>query len=706
LLCGQAAANLPFIGLDRIFPLGGAAGSQVVVDLYGRDLDDVRRLHFDDPGLKAELVKPNQFRVTIAAGVPAGTHELRAVGKYGISAPRLFTVSRGLTEVREVEPNDVPSAAQAVPMNAAVQATSDHKGVDFFRFPARAGQRVTIDCQAFRLDSTLRAVLSLHAADGKELAAGRPDSGRTDPLLDFRIPADGDYLVGVHDLTYVGDLPYRLVISNHPQIDHAFPLAVVPGTRSELMLLGRNLPGGRATRSGTGEGLPLDQCRFPFAVPEAPPARRGLAFINHPAAPYLSAGAFQVWPPGMPDALNPVTLVFATAPVMVETEPNDTPETAQAVSRPSLICGRFHTAGDADWFGIPAKAGETILLDLVCERIESPGDPFLVVTDAQGQELATFDDQGENATVDGVTLLLQLNRDPRGSFTAPSDGLYRVMVQDRTGRHGARCHYALRVGAPEPDFLPVVLHETLDDPSGIRTPSAPLVRQGGSTACVLALNRRDGFEGPVVVEAEGLPRGVSCPQVHLGPNVPSALVVFTAAPDAPEWTGTIRLKAFATIAGKRVERAAGVAQRRWGDRNQNNASRLNRELGLAVRSRAPYGLRCPGATLTTVPGKTLATKVMAERYWPDFTGAIQLTGRNLPAGFDVPATDLPADAREVAIKINVAAEVPPGTYSLVLHGDAQVPFSADPAVAEKPKVRVADPAPPLTVTVMASPEKP
>jgi hypothetical protein len=188
--------------------------------------------------------------------------------------------------------------------------------------------------------------------------------------------------------------------------------------------------------------------------------------------------------------------------------------------------------------------------------------------------------------------------------------------------------------------------------------------------------------------------------------VPSALVVFTAVPDAPEWTGTIRLNAWAMIGGKRVEHAVGVAQRRWGDSNQNNASRLNRELCLAVRSRAPYGLRCPGTTLTTVPGKTLEVKVTAERYWPDFTDAIQLTGWNLPTGFDVPATDLPAGGQEVAIKIHVAVEVPPGTYSLVLRGDAQVPFSADPAAAEKPKVRVADPAPPLTVTVVAPPEKP
>src|SRR5438445_3959244 len=87
-------AQLPHARLDRIFPLGGAAGSEVLLDIAGKDLDDVKALHFDHPGLKAEFVKPNQFRVRIAADTPAGTYDVRAAGKYGITGARLFAVSR------------------------------------------------------------------------------------------------------------------------------------------------------------------------------------------------------------------------------------------------------------------------------------------------------------------------------------------------------------------------------------------------------------------------------------------------------------------------------------------------------------------------------------------------------------------------------------------------------------------------------------
>jgi hypothetical protein len=102
----------------------------------------------------------------------------------------------------------------------------------------------------------------------------------------------------------------------------------------------------------------------------------------------------------------------------------------------------------------------------------------------------------------------------------------------------------------------------------------------------------------------------------------------------------------------------------------------------------------------------LEAKVAVERYRPEFQDAIPLTGLNLPPGFEFPATDLPAGWNEVPIKVNVAADVPPDIYSVVLRGAAQVPFSPDPAVTDKSKVRVADPASPLTVKVVAPQENP
>jgi hypothetical protein len=183
-------------------------------------------------------------------------------------------------------------------------------------------------------------------------------------------------------------------------------------------------------------------------------------------------------------------------------------------------------------------------------------------------------------------------------------------------------------------------------------------------------------------------------------------VVFTAEPDAPEWTGPIRLKAWAMIGDKRVEREVRGGQRRWGEGSPSNASRAVRQLCLAVRSKAPYGLRTPETRLTVEPGKTLETKVTLRRYWPEFTDAIQLTGLNLPPGFDVSPADLTAGGTEVAVRINVSADVAPGTYSVVVRGAATVPFSADPTATEKQKVRVADPATPLTIEVKPSSQKP
>jgi len=66
----------------------------------------------------------------------------------------------------------------------------------------------------------------------------------------------------------------------------------------------------------------------------------------------------------------------------------------------------------------------------------------------------------------------------------------------------------------------------------------------------VCINRWDGLSGPLTVEAEGLPKGVSCLPVHISPQTQFANVVFTATADAPEWSGAIRLKAWATVEGK------------------------------------------------------------------------------------------------------------------------------------------------------------
>src|ERR1700722_945396 len=117
LLVSAARADLPSPRLDRLTPLGAAAGSSVEVDVAGADIEEASKLFFDHPGITVSHIKDRKFKVTIAADVPPGTYDARLFGKYGVTNPRLFAVSRGLAEIAEKKPNYEPVTAQNVPLN-------------------------------------------------------------------------------------------------------------------------------------------------------------------------------------------------------------------------------------------------------------------------------------------------------------------------------------------------------------------------------------------------------------------------------------------------------------------------------------------------------------------------------------------------------------------------------------------------------------
>jgi hypothetical protein len=485
----------------------------------------------------------------------------------------------------------------------------------------------------------------------------------------------------LHDTTFAGGRPYRLIISNRPHVENVFPSAVAPGQTVRLRVLGRNLPGAKRTA-----GSALEEITIPFTAPRDPGGLLRFDLRNHLPAASLTARGLQTWPKGLEKALNPITVAYAPAPVTLEREPNNTAKTAQEIKLPAVVCGRLDKPGDADWYAFSAKAGEQIAVDLLCERLDFPGDPFVLVTDDKGKELASFDDHGIN-----FNALTQFNRDPLGTFTAPAKGKYRLLVQDRYRNGGPRYQYVLYLGKPQPDFHPVVIHETNPQPT------CPLVRRGGSASMDLCLNRQN-FNGPVVIEAEALPPRVTCAPVHVSPQTQFASVVFTAAADAKEWTGAVRLKAWALVGGKRLERPVRCAQRRGADIPD---CRVSREVCLAVRGPAPYGVVLPAEKAKVTVGGSFEVKATVRRHWPDFKGAVRLSGLNLPPGFSVPTTEIAAGKDTATLKISVAGNVPPGTYTVVLRGDAQVPFARSPKAA-KANTRVADPSTPLTVVVSAA----
>src|SRR5690606_34264681 len=154
------------------------------------------------------------------------------------------------------------------------------------------------------------ASLVLTDSDGKVLESSHNVIGR-DPLLDFTAPAEGDYLVGIHDFLYNGGAGYHylLTVSTRPWIDAVFPPAGQEGQVIEATLLGRNLPGG-----SRGDGLELDgkpletlNVSIPVLAPRGPRPDHDL-----PSRAILPGFDFQH------GETNTVQLGIATEPVFVE----------------------------------------------------------------------------------------------------------------------------------------------------------------------------------------------------------------------------------------------------------------------------------------------------------------------------------------------------------------------------------------------------
>ncbi|MFO0800756.1 MAG: hypothetical protein U0804_25095 [Gemmataceae bacterium] len=682
-----ARADLPSPRFDRLAPLGGAPGSTVEVEAIGADLEDATKLVFDHIGITAEHVKDRKFKVTVTANVPAATYDTRLVGRDGVTNPRLFAVSAGLTELAEKEPNDAPAQAQVVPMNTAVNGSSDQGREDVFRVAVRKGQRVVVECFAQRLDSQLDATLTVSAADGRPVPSNGDYFGR-DPLVEFVAPADGDYLVSLNDLSFRGGHPYRLVVTDRPHVENVFPRAVKVGQPSLVSVFGRNL-GGKASGLVLHD-LPLD------VIPETvDPLRdiftRGLfRFTEHPTAHSVLPTAATCTLTGFQHRGVPL-LVTDTA-VSLEQEPNDDPKSPQKLTLPAVVSGRFDKERDADWFQIEPTEGGQYSFEVYCERIAGRADPYLVVLDEKDNRVAELDDFGIRANAfDGHV------RDPSGVVNLNAKQKYRVLVQDRFRRGGPRYQYVLTVRKPVPDFYPAVIHHQNPGPGGTT------VRKGGTAYLDLIVHNTDGFSGPFTVTAEGLPKGL-----HTAPTTVTggdrAVVVLWADADAPDFVGPIRLTATATRGVEVLVREVRPYTRVWNSTDLNS-SRPTRELVVAVADAAPFAVVPAAERLTIEAGQKADLKLTCQRHQADFKAAVNLSGLSLPNAVRVTTASIPEGKADATVTVEVPANTRPGEYTFALQCQAQVPFSKDAKAATRPNTLVTTPSRPVTVVVTAAPGK-
>jgi hypothetical protein len=668
--------------------MGGKAGATVELKVAGQNLGKPEGLHFSFPGAKVEVLdsaavtadpkkgmgKPpanlqaHRFKVTLPADAPLGVQDVRVVSKGGISNARAFVVG-DLAEVNEQEPNDDVDKPQRIALNSTVNGViASPTDVDYYAFTGKKGQRVVCSCLTTSIDSKLPIGVEIFDRAGASLGSGR-NYYENDALVDVTLPADGEYLVRVYSFTYTQggiDYFYRLSVTTAPWIDTVHPSMVQPGKEADVTVFGRNLPGGVLDPSGAVAGRPLESIKTKVRAP-ADASMGRLAFPGFVPSRSSATEGFALRLKNESGTSNPFLITYARAPVVLDHGDNNVQASAQKVSIPCEIAGRIEHKGNTDWYAFSAKKGAVIGIEAFGERIGSPVDLFFQLVSEKGTAITEQDDTAETL----VPYFSSRTDDPaRYRFVAPGDANYFLKVSSRAAftDFGPRHRYTVRIGPDEPDFQIVAM------PASPLTPDSAVLGAFGSYGFNVFVWRLGGFTGDVTVTADKLPPGLSVRPQVLANGQKQVAVVVSAGPDAPPYAGPITLTGTAVVDGKKLTREVRAAGIVWPVPQPNilTLTRLDRELVLAIRDKAPYSLSTTTDKLKVTQGEKISIPVKLTTHSPDFKSTVTLTAAALPQGLNVPPVTLTAAKDTVAAAFEAkGAGLAPGNYTLVLRGQTQ-----------------------------------
>jgi hypothetical protein len=641
---GVAGAQPPRIA--ALFPCGGQRGVTVTLSLEGAGLDQAERVLVDGTGVAARLEppvtasgdekepRPRSVSVAIDSDAAPGLRELRVTGPTGTSNPAYFTV--GLwPEIVETEPNDDPGTAPALPslpvtINGRLRDEAD---VDCFPFTAGAGETLVMDAAAGLIRSPADLQLELLDAKGNAIARVIERGGR-DPRLIHRFERAGRYVARVRDVTYRSGqgFTYRLTLGRLPVVTRYMPRGGQAGTRVAVRVEGANLGDLRELE------VPL---RAPGSQLPAPRAEPG-AGSREPGAGSAQRSELALVPETPNGPALPITLLVGDEVEALETEPNDTRASATRVSAlPVVLNGAISRPGDVDLFRLRLTARQTVLFDLVADRIGARLDASLRLIDSSGRTVATNDDA--------------IGVDPQIEFAAPSEGDYLLEVRAADGRGDPDAYYRLRVApAPGPGFSLTV------------APGSPNVGRGGAARLIVRA-RRSGFTGPIALRAEGLPPGVAASQAVMRVGRDVAYLTLSAADDAPLGIEELTVVGAAEIDGRAVQRFAVAME------GVPSGGARRPEIPAAFRiatvtKAPPLTLRVEPAHVTLKPGEKVKVLVRARREpgVKESEGRWSLRATEMPEGVSAQLKPIEEGQNEVEIEITAAETASAAVESVVL----------------------------------------
>jgi len=504
-------------------PMGGAPGSSLEFRVRGEDLEGIRSVWLDCDRLTAEVkavkeiklektrfsrktYSPGQevfLQVDIAEDAAPGAYSLRLLTEWGLSGPVTLVVSDGEVVQEQPEPHQDPESAQLLELPANLNGRIGRNGeVDFYAFEVPENQELQLEVlvaggilpgspihfrdpelilyqpsqgwfqgKAKRLETRVESTIFLLPVEG----------GILKPRLRHRFGKPGRYLVAVGSLAQKGGP------------GHNYQLRIAPVGSS--MRQGQD----RWTRYRAAHDASLVDWRERGFGREIHPSRR-----QQLRARAGNPGGNAATPPAEEEAKKPVRSddgpdgqggPSAEYPSFVESEPDETPELASAVSLPVILEGRIDAPGDLDHFRFAVEAGQRVAFEIqTVDRMFPDLSPWLEVLDASGRTVCS----NIYRSVENNSAYWQKFLQSKAVFTFEEGGDYILRLRDLTSRRGGKGFTYRVLVRPQVPHIGVV---TLAGGDHIN------LVPGEARTLKLTLEREEGLDHMVALHLENLPPG-------------------------------------------------------------------------------------------------------------------------------------------------------------------------------------------------------
>lgn len=447
------------IAIQRLTPWAVRPGEVTELTLHGTKLEGALKLWTSFPA-EIEAMPPAAggaaatFRVKLAADVAPGIGGVAVANETGLSNVMLLAID-DLPSVADSGQNQAIETAQPIEMPLAIDGVSDGPRFDYYKFSAKAGQRIAAEVLAARFGSKMDPVLTLLDAQGKTLAVfDDDDSFGPDPRFVYTFAADGDCVLRIHDNKYAAGGHYRLRMGDFPLVSTPFPLGATVGQAARLAFAG----------PAADDALPLD-----FTV--GSPTPNGRLSVAAKRDQGRSSGF--------------AMLIASDLGEVSEAEPNEALEQATAVTLPTGINGRFAAPGDRDYFRFTAKQGTPLWFRAVTRSAGSPTMLRLRLQKADGSPLA----ETKVTEADEETL----------AYTIPADGDYLLLADDLLRRGGPAFAYRIEARSGP--------HVTLAIKADKNSRTQFVMTAGDGAAAIDVQCQRFGYDGPIELTLGGEPNG-------------------------------------------------------------------------------------------------------------------------------------------------------------------------------------------------------